>query len=316
MAPQGWALQGDDGRSPRVYFVDFKARNESVFHAIGPYTADEVFAHPLMSDERLPVLDPGPVESADDHIKRVKQTIEIIREKKLRKVVIARREDMVVKLDRRGVFDQLCTTYPDALVYLWVTEGECWMGATPETLFTADESHIHTMALAGTRRVEGGSWTDKEYDEQLAVTESITETLLKLGAGRIDTRGPGNHAAGPVEHLVTHIDATRPVSGYPIDWARRLHPTPAVCGMPQQSARQVISEVENFDRNRYAGYFGFETDEAARFYVNLRCMQVGQNRVALYAGGGITAQSDSQSEWEETVHKLQTLKAVIQPERP
>jgi len=40
-------------------------------------------------------------------------------------------------------------------------------------------------------------------------------------------------------------------------------------------------------------------------------MEVGAQAVALYAGGGITAQSDPQREWEETEAKLQTLRSAI-----
>jgi isochorismate synthase len=56
---------------------------------------------------------------------------------------------------------------------------------------------------------------------------------------------------------------------------------------------------------------GWSSGSTARFYVNLRCMEVGQQAVALYAGGGITAQSNPQREWEETEAKLQTLRSAI-----
>ena len=89
--------------------------------------------------------------------------------------------------------------------------------------------------------------------------------------------------------------------------AKKLHPTPAVGGLPQQKAINFIRERENFDRQFYAGFFGIETDNSARFYVNLRSMQLFKNGLVLYAGGGITAQSNPEAEWEETERKLQTL---------
>ena len=49
-----------------------------------------------------------------------------------------------------------------------------------------------------------------------------------------------------------------------------LHPTPAVCGMPQHSARQVVREAEHFDRGFYAGPFGWISGAASTFAVAIR----------------------------------------------
>lgn len=263
--------------------------------------------HQISQYDRTDVNSP----SNDDHVAKVNQVIDIIRNEGLRKVVIARKEVMEIDLDVTSVFKTLCSTYESAIVYVLYVEGELWIGATPETLLTAGEDGLQTMSLAGTRKHDGPAFTDKEYDEQLAVTESIEDVLLTLGCDKIVARGPVALDAGPIQHLHTTIEASLPASGYSIDWATALHPTPAVCGMPKARAQEIISEVEDFDRSLYAGFIGWISDENARYYVNLRCMQVGKNHVALYAGGGITAQSDAESEYRETVNKLETLKSVI-----
>ncbi|MGB0175928.1 MAG: chorismate-binding protein, partial [Owenweeksia sp.] len=91
-----------------------------------------------------------------------------------------------------------------------------------------------------------------------------------------------------------------------------LHPTPAVGGWPKKEALAYIEDHEKHDRAYYSGYFGLRTKDSFAYYVNLRCMQVYNNAVVLYAGGGILADSDPVSEWEETEAKLQTLLRVIQ----
>jgi isochorismate synthase len=45
--------------------------------------------------------------------------------------------------------------------------------------------------------------------------------------------------------------------------------------------------------------------------VNIRCMQVVDDCALLYVGGGITADSDPELEWEETVKKSQILTTVF-----
>ena len=49
----------------------------------------------------------------------------------------------------------------------------------------------------------------------------------------------------------------------------------------------------------------------ARLYVNLRCLQVRAGQAILYAGTGLTVDSDPAREWQETEMKLQTVGAVI-----
>lgn len=311
MPVQGWMLT-DSSTSNNSDTTVVVAPFEGVantFHADGPLDSD----HAWQEWKKLPHFELADEvsDSKVEHVARVARAVSEIRSKSMRKAVIARREDLSLQLEVESTFNKLEGAYPNAVIYALNVDGVVWMGATPETLLTSDEHALYTMALAGTRRPDGPAFTDKEYDEQLAVTESIHDVLLRLGSNKIDARGPEPITAGPVEHLITRIEAGIPVSGNPSTWAESLHPTPAVCGMPKAEAKNVIASLENFNRELYAGYIGWWSSESSRFYVNLRCMQVGQKRVALYAGGGITAMSDPESEWDETVVKLTTLKNVI-----
>jgi isochorismate synthase len=49
----------------------------------------------------------------------------------------------------------------------------------------------------------------------------------------------------------------------------------------------------------------------SNFYVNLRCMQLMDEKAVIYVGGGITKDSVSQNEWEETVNKTKTIANVL-----
>ena len=82
-------------------------------------------------------------------------------------------------------------------------------------------------------------------------------------------------------------------------------------GYPKQEALEFIQKHEGYDRAYYAGFFGFETEGEAQFFVNIRSMQLFADATVLYAGGGITKDSDTESEWQETEMKLQTLARAI-----
>jgi isochorismate synthase len=92
-----------------------------------------------------------------------------------------------------------------------------------------------------------------------------------------------------------------------------LHPTSAVCGMPLESAREFLRANEGYDRQFYTGYLGpVNVKGESHLFVNLRCMQLFSKKAILYAGAGVTIDSDAEKEWEETEMKLDTLLSAIQ----
>lgn len=87
-----------------------------------------------------------------------------------------------------------------------------------------------------------------------------------------------------------------------------LHPTSAVCGMPKNKTKEFIVAKEQYDRELYSGYLGpVNMNNRTNIFVNLRCMQVQENFAILYAGAGITGDSDPEKEWRETEIKMDTL---------
>ena len=99
---------------------------------------------------------------------------------------------------------------------------------------------------------------------------------------------------------------------------RALHPTPAVCGLPRGYAKKFILENEQYDRSFYTGFLGelnIKSDKKkvinSSLFVNLRCMNIDENRVSVFVGGGITKESIAKKEWEETVSKSKIMKRVL-----
>ena len=96
-----------------------------------------------------------------------------------------------------------------------------------------------------------------------------------------------------------------------------MHPTPAVCGLPKNSAKAFILENEPHDRHFYSGFLGelnssFSTNSrSSDLFVNLRCMQIEDSKAHLYMGCGITKDSIPEKEWEESVNKSMTIKKVL-----
>ena len=196
------------------------------------------------------------------------------------------------------------------------TDAGTWIGATPETLIRSIDTHGFSMALAGTKdKKNQNSWSPKEYDEQQWVSDYILETLQLGGQKEIKQQGPYETDAGNLSHLRT--DFSFDLGGYqPMDVAKRLHPTPAIAGLPKRESLQLITNMEEINggyrRDLYAGYLGLIEDDMSQLYVNLRCAQLFKDLAFLYVGGGYTKYSVPENEWNETERKSETLLKVFE----
>ena len=51
--------------------------------------------------------------------------------------------------------------------------------------------------------------------------------------------------------------------------------------------------------------------KSTQLYVNLRCMKIEKDKAIIYVGGGITKESNTESEWQETVSKSLVMKRIL-----
>ena len=256
----------------------------------------------------------------------VDDAIDFIGETGIAKVVVSRTAARTLpeRFDPAVVFAALCERYPHAFVSLVAVPGVgTWLGATPEILLTLDNMALTTMALAGTQRrpndlpLERVTWGRKETVEQDMVSAYVRGFFWDAGVTHVVESGPQTIAAGSVVHLQTLFRVELPEAER-LALANRvldeLHPTSAVCGMPKHQALAFILAHEGYDRSFYSGFLGpVHIQGESSLYVNLRCMQLGENAAHLYVGAGITADSQPQAEWRETELKAETMLAVLEP---
>ncbi|MGA9870976.1 MAG: chorismate-binding protein, partial [Rhodococcus sp. (in: high G+C Gram-positive bacteria)] len=98
-----------------------------------------------------------------------------------------------------------------------------------------------------------------------------------------------------------------------LELAVALHPTPAVCGTPTDLAYKEIDELEGA-RGFYGGAIGWcDRSGDGEWMVAIRCAetQSNSNTLVAYAGGGIVAESDPESELQETITKFGTMLSAL-----
>jgi isochorismate synthase len=272
------------------------------------------------------------------HINLVKSGVEAITDNQFKKVVLSRSEHVNLSDSNPfSIFKNLLESYASAFVYFWYhPKVGLWLGATPETLVKIEGQRFSIMALAGTQNYKGDldvTWQNKELQEQQYVTDFILDSI-KDTIDNIKTSAVETVKAGNLLHLKTKIwGVLRPNAISLKDLLYSLHPTPAVCGLPKLEAKQFILKNESYNREFYTGFLGelnleitlaprsgkrnienrayATTKKSTQLYVNLRCMQLKENNAIIYVGGGITENSNPESEWEETVYKSLVIKKVL-----
>jgi len=245
----------------------------------------------------------------NDYLRVINNVVDILRQEKIPKVVISRQKWMDIPSDKSvdlgKTFLNLCIDYPNAFVYLFVDKGEAWIGATPEILgkYNKSSNIFQTMSLAGTLPVSE-DWSSKEIEEQKPVSEYIRSVLNTFsGDEKLEESPIYDYISSDIKHLCNDFKINIIHEKIP-ELINTLHPTPAVCGVPKDSCMKIIENAEKHDRKFYTGFIHIENKFFSSYYVNLRCAQIYNNGILLYAGGGINKYSQAEKEWLETELKM------------
>ncbi len=316
---------GRDGDGLRwLTVLDGTLTDDDAMDLVGTTLARPVPAAAEPTDYRLhSVLAP---EVWRDDI--VAEAVRRIRAGVLRKVVLARELHLETDapIDPAVVIERLKATFPPAIVFC--VGG--FLGASPELLVARHGDVVRAHPLAGTVPRSADPAVDQRNAAQLlASTKNRHEHAITIDwlidrllpqCSYIDAEPePSIVTLANVHHLGTVVEGR--LSSPPpsvLELVAATHPTPALGGDPQGVALQLIAELERAERGRYGGPTGW-VDAAGNgaFAVAIRSAQVDPTdpcRLRLFAGTGIVADSDPQSELSETRAKFAAmLGALLRP---
>jgi len=117
-------------------------------------------------------------------------------------------------------------------------------------------------------------------------------------------------------HLATDVTGVINDDATALTLAASLHPSAAVGGTPTDKAVSLIAELERMSRGRYAGPVGWiGASGDGEWGIGLRSAQIedGGNRVRLFAGCGIVADSVPIDELAESNAKLIPVRDALTP---
>ena len=283
-------------------------------------------AHDAGADEPIE-LEGG--DLAADHarwLESVSAAVGDIRSGAAEKIVLARavRSRAEQPLNAVAALRRLRDRYGDSTTVFAIGRGDAtFIGATPERLVKVEGRSVETASVAGTVARGGSAAEDaalgrallgdeKERHEHAVVVRALRESLAPLCADLDVPKAPVLLRNPAVQHLYTPLRGRLREDCGVLDLVARLHPTPAVGGMPRAAALERIGRYEGFDRGWYAGPVGWiDRGGSGQFVVAIRSALLRGREATLYAGCGIVAESQPEREYEESELKLRPMRWAL-----
>src|ERR1700686_5061905 len=228
-----------------------------------------------------------------------------------------------------NIYRSLRTINPAPYMFYLRLGDQTLVGASPEVMVRVEGREITLRPIAGTRRRGVTEAEDRELEtELLADPKERAEhvMLVDLGGndvGRVSEIGSVKvtelmvvERYSHVMHIVSNVTGVLREGCDAFDAFAATFPQGTVSGAPKIRAMEIIDELESVRRGVYAGAVGYfsytgNTDTA----IALRTLLIKKDRVYIQAGGGVVADSDPGSEFEESVNKARAMVRALQAAR-
>jgi menaquinone-specific isochorismate synthase len=214
------------------------------------------------------------------------------------------------------ILRRLTAKVSDEFVFAHKMGDGIFLGKSPERLFRLSGQSIETESLAGTQATDLNNSSqllesEKDRREQSYVSRFIQTVLSPLCSAPLNVAPLAVRNLSYARHLQTRFHGMLNDHVTPDDVLGALHPTPAVCGEPQPTARDLLQSLEPLPRGLYAGAVGWVDAQDAEFAVAIRSAVIRGKEACLFAGAGIVAESDPDAEWNETALKMSPMLSAL-----
>ena len=237
-------------------------------------------------------------------------------------VVISQRFDQDCTADPIDVYRVLRSLNPSPYMYLLSLEsttGQPYsiVGSSPEALVKVANTRVFTHPIAGSKPRGATPEADADFETELAkdpkeraehlmLVDLARNDLLKVcRAGSVEvTEFMRIERFSHIMHLVSSVEGDLLPEMSAIDVFRATFPAGTLSGAPKPRALEIIDALEPAQRGVYGGvvgYFGFAGD--ADLAIAIRTATIMNGVAHVQAGGGLVADSDPASEFQESQNK-------------
>jgi isochorismate synthase len=297
---ENYFFEGADfGQSPDFEWTSFDGKQVLGFVKSNKNVAD---FHPPLGKTSLSATSKNAYLTYIDAIKNA------IAQQQIQKAVAARIIAVATDTSHwQSYFEALISSFPDTFVYgIYHPQSGLWIGASPELVGYLSEGVFKTISLAGTIW-EQTQFESKEQGEQEIVTDYLHKLLIENGFS-VDLKRLESKSYGQISHLINEIEVSNFEPSLFENIMSKIHPSPALSGFPKDESIQFIQKNEPIDRAFYSGLVSWKISATQKLaFATIRCFQVFENQLIFYVGGGITKDSNPETEFEETQQKFQTV---------
>ncbi|MGQ9367126.1 anthranilate synthase component I [Azospirillum sp. A39] len=195
------------------------------------------------------------------------------------------------------------------------------VGSSPEVLVRVRDGKLTIRPIAGTRKRGATAEEDAALaGDLLSDPKELAEHLMLLDLGRNDVGRVARTGTvrvtqkmivelySHVMHIVSNVEGELDPAYDALDALVAGFPAGTVSGAPKVRAMEIIDELEKARRGVYAGCVGyFGASGAMDTCIALRTAVLKDEVLYVQAGGGVVADSDPESEYQETVNKSMAL---------
>ncbi|ONK23997.1 hypothetical protein BLX87_07795 [Bacillus sp. VT-16-64] len=284
---------------------------------------EELISHPMNENEHhvSSSLLYKEEHSVGEWLTSVRDVVNLIKETKVEKVVLSRKMRLVFSNPPapEEVLQNLNSQQPNSFIFAIESGERCFVGASPERLVKKSGNTIFSASLAGSigrnkdpeedLKLGQTLITDeKNLHEHALVVEMIKNALAPHCKSMEVPKHPELLKTPYIQHLYTPVKGTAKSSTSIFQLVEKLHPTPALGGVPTDKALELIREKEMMDRGLYAGPIGWTDFRGnGEFIVAIRSGLMKQDEAYLYAGCGLVADSNPEEELKETSMKFEPM---------
>ena len=222
--------------------------------------------------------------------------------------------------DGPALFAAWSERYP--MPFAAYVDGGAWVALSnsPECFLLADEAHVATFPIKGTRRRAADAAVEAVAAELRGDAKERAEHVMVVDLERNDLGRvcePGSIKVAEfatvrqyplLMHMVSDIRGRLRGGTSLAALFRATFPGGSISGAPKIRAMQIIEELEPAARGFYTGSIGWtEVDGESRFNIAIRTAVLDGGSLTYWAGGGIVADSDARREYQESLLKAEAL---------
>ena len=257
--------------------------------------------------------------SKKDFYDMIENSKNLIDNTELEKIVISRKKTCDFDFNYKEQFNFINRSenqFPECTTFLYdFKDGGIFFGITPETLFKTENNQFYSEALAGTYEPSVDKASSKEIKEHDFVVSYLKKEISNFSYDENVQAEPHLISLGKMKHLKTEIKSKLKEEVNPFEIIYKLHPTPAVAGYPKNVAINNINKLEDHDRGWYSGPIGWiSTQHNSEFKVAIRSGVAKEGQVDIFAGCGITEDSQNDVEYNESEMKFNSILSVLNHE--